>query len=194
MKVQSKSYMDSFISRNLDMVEEIDRYPSSQDFHPVGFSDINKIHNALIDCLNLPGKDTNADNIVKFQTNLLQYQQDRPDRSIFDEIGFITVSLLHDPIYTYGNRETAFFTGLHMLEENGYQVENYAQIFNSFDLKLCEQYSNYVYPEEAASHSILDNRFTYDGSSFCKRLEQNAVKKENTNELLEEALRGDCLS
>lgn len=194
MKVQIETHMDSFVLKNLDKVEEIDRYPSSQDFRPVGFSDINNIHNALIERLNLPSKDSNTDNIVKFQTNLLQYQQDRPDRSIFDEVGFVTVSLLHDPIYTFGNRETAFFTGLHMLEENGYQVENYAQIFNSFDLKLCEKYSNYVYPEEAASHSILENRFTHDGSSFCDRLEQNAVKKENTNEILEEALRGDYLS
>lgn len=188
MKVQSKSHIDSFISRNLDMVSEIDHYPSSIGFKPISFADINKMHNALVDCLQLPSKEVNHDNIVRFQTNLLQYQQDRPDRSVFDEVGFVTVSLLHDPIYTFGNRETAFFTGLQMLEENGYQVENYAQIFNSFDLKLCEKYSNYVYPEEAASHSILENRFTHDGSSFCACLEQNAVQKENTSEILEEVL------
>lgn len=164
-----------FVAKNKKLLTEINLgKPQKKGFEPIRMEEIDAIHHD-IDSHNNYSLDS-MKNYSTFAEYLEDYQHyGRPDRTIFDEVGFVTVCMLRNPIYYNGNTETAFMTGLYLLEKNGYKVKDYADLFNSIDISVIPKRPKMAYPEEACAKGRFRHVDDKKGNSFVEQLAQHST-------------------
>lgn len=165
-----------FVAKNKKLLVGINLGKSQkQDFEPIKLEEIDAIHCDIDPYKNSNCSLTSLHNYSTFKERLEDYQRyGRPERTIFDEVGFVTVSMLRNPIYYNSNTETAFMTGLYLLEKNGYKVKDYADLFNSIDVSVIPEHQKLAYPEEA----YAKGHFKHVGdksASFVKQLAKRST-------------------
>lgn len=163
-----------FVNKNKKLLTEIHLEKSQEkNFEPIRIEEIDAIHGDLDFHNNY--SPASLKNYSTFKEHLKDYQRyGRPERTIFDEVGFVTVSMLRNPIYYNCNTETAFMTGLYLLEKNGYKVKDYADIFNSIDVSVIPERQKLAYPEEAYAKGRF-KRVGDKSASFVEQLAEHST-------------------